>query len=220
MFTDTSTSTLHKRRRSTAQTRPRKRNRFLYELATEHSEDDEAEVETVAVRYIDNHVWFCGEVNRSNCLELQMVLFRLFQSEKKLRGGKIVIHLQTDGGCVFSGFNIYDLLQSMQPSIDVEVVCEGNVASSGTIILLGAQTRKIRPNGMLLIHEISGGCWGKYSEMKDEMENMSLLSDRLMKIYKKHTSMSSKTLKQLLSKDLYMDAEKALQCGLVTDIIV
>jgi ATP-dependent protease ClpP protease subunit len=77
----------------------------------------------------------------------------------------------------------------------------------------------MRKHGMLLIHEISGGYWGKYSNLQDEMKNMDLLSNRLIELYKDNTLLKSKTLKELLKKDIYFDATRSLSCGLVTEII-
>ena len=166
----------------------------------------------------ENHVWFFGEINRSTCKSLHLELFRLYEKQKQLEDGRITIHLQTEGGCVVCGFNVYDLLRSLK-EVTIEVICEGEVTSAGTIMLLGATERKMRANSVLLIHEISGGCWGKFSHMKDEMCNLEMLSKRLTNLYKENTNITGRTLKGLLTKDIYFDATTSLKAGLINAII-
>ena len=185
----------------------------------ESESDSEDQNESSDVIIIENHVWFYGPITSQRCLQLHTKLFKLYKQEKRKKEGCIVIHLQTSGGCVFSGFSTHDILQRMKQKVRVEIICEGEVSSSGTIILLAADCRKIRKHGMLLIHEISGGYWGKYSNLQDEMKNMDLLSNRLIELYKDNTLLKSKTLKELLKKDIYFDATRSLSCGLVTEII-
>lgn len=183
------------------------------------SDSDSEDSSDSDVITIDNHVWFYGPITSQRCLKLHTNLFKLYKQENQKKEGCIVLHLQTSGGCVFSGFSTHDIIQNMKQTVRVEIICEGEVSSSGTIIMLAADCRKIRKHGMLLIHEISGGYWGKYSNMQDEMKNMDLLSNRLIELYKDNTLLKSKTLKELLKKDIYFDANRSLSCGLVTEII-
>jgi ATP-dependent protease ClpP protease subunit len=188
-----------------------------YKRCRVDSDSDEDDSDDVIV--IDNHVWFYGSITPRRCLELHTKLFKLYKQEKRKQTGRIVLHLQTSGGCVFSGFSTHDIIKSMNKKIIIEIICEGEVSSSGTIIMLAANIRKIRKHGILLIHEISGGYLGKYSNLKDEMQNMDLFSNRLMELYKKHTNLKSKILKEILKKDIFFDANKSLACGLITEII-
>jgi ATP-dependent Clp protease protease subunit len=196
--------------------RVKKRKRFT---ATEVESDSDEEKDSAEIIYIDNHIWFYGEINTRRCMLLQNILHILREEQKKLTEGKIVIHLQTTGGCVFAGFNMFDFIQDIQRDVPVEVIIEGQVASSGTLLMLGADTRIMRGHSVVLIHEISGGYWGKFSHLKDEMRNMRLLSKRLIRIYKKRTKMPIKTIRSLLAKDIYFDAEQALQNGFATAML-
>ena len=108
------------------------------------SSDEEEDVcESPEISVLDNHIWFFGEVNSTNCMTLHTQLFQLYKQQRMLKKGRIVLHLQTEGGCVFAGFNTYDLLRSLTEVV-VEIICEGEVASAGTIILLAGTERKIQ----------------------------------------------------------------------------
>ena len=71
----------------------------------------------------------------------------------------------------------------------------------------------------MLIHQISSGMWGKYEELKDDMENAESLMEAIREIYVNHTKIPKKTLNQLLKRDLWFDADTCLKYGLVDEII-
>ena len=61
--------------------------------------------------------------------------------------------------------------------------------------------------------------WGKYSEMKDDMENSKMLMKKIKDIYRKYTKIPESKLDDILKHDLWWDAEKCLEYGLVDEII-
>jgi ATP-dependent protease ClpP protease subunit len=72
----------------------------------------------------------------------------------------------------------------------------------------------------MLIHQLSGECWGKMNEIKDEYKNLTELMNRITDIYKTHTTLSSKKLKKLLKHDLWLNAKKSLKYGLVDELFI
>ena len=72
---------------------------------------------------------------------------------------------------------------------------------------------------MMLIHELSGGMWGKMSAMQDDYDNCQLLSKRIKDLYVKHTKLTKNELKNILVHDHLWDSDKCLKSGLVDDII-
>jgi ATP-dependent protease ClpP protease subunit len=70
----------------------------------------------------------------------------------------------------------------------------------------------------MLIHQLSGECWGKMNEIEDEYKNLSQLMNKITNIYETHTNLSSKKLKKLLKHDLWLNAKKSLKYGLVDEL--
>jgi ATP-dependent protease ClpP protease subunit len=75
--------------------------------------------------------------------------------------------------------------------------------------------RYIRPNAQMLIHQLSSECWGKMSEIEDEFLNLKAIMARLRIHYRKHTNIPEKELRKLLKHDLWLEADKCLEYGLV-----
>ena len=71
----------------------------------------------------------------------------------------------------------------------------------------------------MLIHQLSAGYWGKYEELKDDMQNNDLIMNKIKDIYKEYTKIPSKKLDEVLKRDLWWDAKTCLEYGLIDEII-
>ena len=71
----------------------------------------------------------------------------------------------------------------------------------------------------MLIHQLSSGLWGKYEEIKDDMENCDKLMKMIKDIYAEYTKIPKKKLNEILKHDLWFDADQCLEYGLVDEII-
>ena len=71
----------------------------------------------------------------------------------------------------------------------------------------------------MLIHQLSGAMWGKFTSMKDDMQNSEMLMEKIKKIYREHTRIPEDVLEEILQHDLWWEAEKCLEYGLIDEII-
>jgi ATP-dependent protease ClpP protease subunit len=55
--------------------------------------------------------------------------------------------------------------------------------------------------------------------MKDDMQNCNLFMDKINEIYGQYTKIPKNVLKDILKRDIYMDAKTCLKYGLVDKII-
>jgi len=79
--------------------------------------------------------------------------------------------------------------------------------------------RSMHKNSCMLIHQLSGGMWGKFHEMKDDIQNSEMLMEKIKNIYREHTKIPEKVLEDILKHDLWWEAEKCLKYGLIDEII-
>jgi ATP-dependent protease ClpP protease subunit len=56
-------------------------------------------------------------------------------------------------------------------------------------------------------------------EFQDEIKNLELIMSMIKSVYLKKTKFDNKELENLLSHDLYLNAEKCIEYGLVDKII-
>ena len=70
-----------------------------------------------------------------------------------------------------------------------------------------------------MIHQLSSAMWGKYSEFKDEIENLDKFMAMIKKIYKQYTKLPMNKLDEILKHDLFFNSEEALSYGIVDEIL-
>ena len=85
---------------------------------------------------------------------------------------------------------------------------------------VSADVRYMRETSFMLIHQLSAGSWGKFEELKDDMENNKLLMKTIKEIIASIPKfLVRKNLEEMLKRDLWWDAKTCLEYGLVDDII-
>ena len=77
----------------------------------------------------------------------------------------------------------------------------------------------LNQHSFMLIHQLSSGLWGKFEDLKDDMQNSQMFMDTIYKIYEEHTKIPKNTLKEILKRDIYFDAKTCLKYGLVDKIL-
>ena len=82
-----------------------------------------------------------------------------------------------------------------------------------------ADERYMHKHAFMLIHQLSAGSWGKYEELKDDMQNNELIMNKIKEIYQEYTKIPTKKLNEILKRDLWWDAKTCLEYGLIDEII-
>ena len=131
----------------------------------------------------------------------------------------ILLHIKSYGGSVFAGLAAMDTIQDIQKRVPIYTIVEGCSASAGTFLSVVGTKRYMRRNAWMLIHQLSSGLWGKYAEIKDEVDNLDRLMDTIKRIYKEHTKVPMKELDGILKRDIWWDAQTCLKYGLIDEII-
>ncbi len=135
----------------------------------------------------------------------------------KIEPSPIKLYITSPGGYIYQVFGVIDTIKSTK--VPVHTYCKGMVASAGTLLSLAGKKRYISENSYMLIHELRGGNWGKYSQLKDQFENQTQLMKHIKDYYIKYTKLTDEQLEEQLKKDNMWNAEKCLEVGLVDEII-
>lgn len=202
-----------------------KKDNYKYTNTINCSDSEDSDEEEM-ITTKGNKVYFHSPINRNTCLKLIQSLQKAqeFIAIENIKNEfqdneKVYLYIFSDGGELHAAFNVADYILSSK--IDIITICEGCVASAGTVISLAGTERYIRKNAYMLIHEIRSGCLGKYSECQDDMENNDILMEHVKEYM--NDRCKNKKLKKKLSKVLKHDkiwnADKCLRYGLVDKIV-
>ena len=91
----------------------------------------------------------------------------------------------------------------------------------GTILLTaGAKGKRYAlPNSTMMMHSVSGGGGGTVADIQIQAKEMIRINDKLTKIMALHTGQSESKVKKDEDRDFWMDAEQAVDYGLVDQVI-
>lgn len=169
-------------------------------------------------------VYFTGEINQDSVIELNTTL-RTVQKMILIKSAEfgldtppgIKLYIHSEGGCVFSGLSAMDHVASMK--VPVTTIVDGVCCSAATFILLGGHKRLMKPNSFVLIHQMSNSFWGKFEEMKDQMETVTKLMKHVNAMYRQKTSLTESKLKTLMKRDVYLDSTECIRYNIVDGIL-
>jgi len=127
--------------------------------------------------------------------------------------------ITSQGGHVDSGFVIHDMMKFIESP--VLTLGAGWVASIGVPILLGAEKdcRYSLPNTRFLLHQPSGGAGGQASDIRIAAEEILKLRERINQLIAGETGQSAEQVESDSDRNFWMNAEEALEYGLVAKIV-
>jgi ATP-dependent Clp protease, protease subunit len=131
-------------------------------------------------------------------------------------GQDITVEINSGGGDVFAGNEIYYLLSQYKGNITTDIV--GMAGSAASLPAMLGKSR-IVPSGMLMIHNVSSGASGDYHAMDHQSEVLKVANSAISNSYRVKTGMSQKDLLALMDHETWMDAEKAVKLGFIDEVI-
>lgn len=178
-----------------------------------------------AIEVLDNHIYFYSDITPDQAVQLVRLLKEFdnrLRSEQISRDTDFVsapiwLHISSGGGYLFEAFAVADQISRL--GTQVYSIVEGYCASAATLISLACDRRFITPNSFMLVHQFSGGMWGKYEELKDHLAFGDMAMKRLVKFYAEKTGLKKKKVRKLLERDSWFDAKGCKKMGLVDEVL-
>jgi ATP-dependent Clp protease protease subunit len=132
---------------------------------------------------------------------------------------EIQMWINSPGGHIYAGLAIYDTMQQIPNPIATYAV--GVTASFGTVLLAAGSkgTRYALPHATIHVHQPLGGAQGQATDIEIQAKEILRLRDRLNQILVKHTGQSLDVIERDTERDYYMDAQAAMQFGLVDKVL-
>lgn len=127
-------------------------------------------------------------------------------------GEKLVVLINSGGGDVMAGQEIYSMLHGRQ---DVQIKIQSMAGSAASVIAM-ANRSEISPVAMIMIHNVSiGGVSGDCRDMQKYAEILQQMNKALASSYVAKTGMAEDNVLKLMDKETWITANQALKMGFV-----
>lgn len=130
---------------------------------------------------------------------------------------ELEIYINSIGGEVISGFEIYSLLKEWKGKTTVKII--GMAGSSASTIAMSGDIVKISPVGQVMVHNSAILTSGNHNELSKDIETLKSIDQSIVNAYKLKTGLSNDELKTLMNNETYMTAQKAKELGFI-DVIM
>lgn len=145
------------------------------------------------------------------CIDAKLLRDALDEAEED-----ITIKLNSNGGDVFEGVEMYNYIKDHPSHITVEVT--GIAASAATFILAGADNAVMNVGTTVMVHEASTLCWGNKSDIKKTLEAMETIDQSIIDIYKERTGQSAEQISEWMAEEKYFTADEAVKYGFADEV--
>jgi ATP-dependent Clp endopeptidase proteolytic subunit ClpP len=121
------------------------------------------------------------------------------------------------GGSVIDGFALWDHIKSLQANgHKFTTVSQGLAASMAGILLQAGDERVMGAESWLMIHEASFGAQGSMGEVKDTVEWVEKVQDRILSIFASRSKMTKTQIKNKWNrKNWWLSSTEALKLGFI-----
>lgn len=136
------------------------------------------------------------------------------QVKKQEEAQSFKVYINSEGGAVDVGFDIYNYLKSLNKPI--KTVGSGRVMSIATVIFMAGDDRIIKEGTEFMIHLPWGGIDGTAEEIEAYSKEVKSVEDKLIKFYTEVTNTSKEAVYPLLRNETYLNYEQAKDLGFTT----
>ena len=146
----------------------------------------------------------------------------------KVQGQELEILINSPGGDIFDGVAIADLIQRREAHTTTTAI--GLAASIATVVLMAGDTVQMSESGTIMIHDAWTFEAGDSETLKKTAETLDKMSEIIANIYTNQIEKAGKLLndnrddtkemiRQLMKNETWLDANEALEIGLIDKIV-
>lgn len=123
----------------------------------------------------------------------------------------VEVIINSGGGDVYAGSEIYTALKSYQGNLTVKIV--GIAASAASVIAMAGDTVEISPTAQIMIHNVSTTVSGDHKQMLHEAGVLENYNTSIANAYVNKTGLEMTELLDLMGKETWFTAQQAVDKG-------
>ena len=138
------------------------------------------------------------------------------QALQAANGADVVVTINSGGGDVFAGDEIYTILREYPGHVLIQVQ---SMAASAAAIIAMARESEMSPVAQLMIHNVASGARGDYREMDRASKRLRTANQAIAAAFVAKTGKPEAEILALMDNETWYSAQQAVAEGFVDRII-
>lgn len=136
-----------------------------------------------------------------------------------LSNDPIDIYINSSGGSVIDGLSIIDTINLIKSPVNT--ICTGLAASMGAVLLsCGTKgSRAVLPHSRVMIHQVSSGMWGTFSDLEIELKQTERCKQDIYKILAENLNKPYEEIEKLCDRNNWFIGQEAVDLGIVDKVL-
>jgi len=132
-------------------------------------------------------------------------------------GDDLEVEINSGGGDVFAGSEIYTALKSYNGNVTTKIV--GLAASAASVIAMAGKNILMSPTGQMMIHNVSTRSSGDYRDMQHAADVLKNANTTIANAYRLKTGMSEADLLAMMNQETWLTPQQALENKFIDEIM-
>ncbi|RZJ59617.1 MAG: Clp protease ClpP [Flavobacterium sp.] len=160
------------------------------------------------------NIFITGQIGTFDGVTGVELLDVIAQVKKQPQAKAFDVHINSEGGLVDVGFDIYSYLTSLGKPIST--IGSGIVASIATVIFMAGSRRQVRANTPFMIHLPWGGSTGTADDLEVFAGQLRAVEKKMAGFYKKALGLEDQAIIPLLKNETWLTDKQLKVLGFTT----
>jgi len=174
----------------------------------------EVEIRPDQILLHERTILLFDEITQERAYKVVQQLIALDKIDSK---DPILLVINSPGGSVSDGFAIIDAMKGIRSSVITMIT--GEACSMAGIISIAGDHRIMSSTAVWMAHNMRAGIIDYVEKIKDRAKFYSWYEDKCTDFLKAHTKLSRADITKAINGELWLDAQKALEKGVVDKVV-
>ena len=131
-------------------------------------------------------------------------------------GDSVEVYINSPGGIIEAGSEIYTLLRAYKGDVKIYVV--GEACSAASVIAM-ARYCEMSPTALMMVHCVSTGASGNHNALEKTAQVLKIADDSLATAYMSKANMTKEDAIAMMEAETWLTAEQAKEKGLIDAVM-
>lgn len=152
-----------------------------------------------------------------------IVLSEFLKDLEEIKGcTELTIHMNSVGGDAYASISIHNRLREMaKDGMSITCIVDGVAMSGGSLIMCAADTVKVNPSSIIMIHDCWTYVWtaADSSDLRKLADSLDVINESQAEIYVRKTGKAVEEVREMMTATSYMTGRKAIDKGFADELL-